>query len=312
MHTIRRPTPQSIYNDAQSPPSPALADEEFDNDSVRAEEDGYFRAPAVGQNPTSPVGQSSPWGTPGPQSDWRTQLNENALSNAAFSGDVDDVSRALSALELSQQQYSNNNFPPGKFMHPDMYPRRSMLTCLDTGGSRKLQLRTNVEQVQQDAVHSASAYVPPIGHGIQGSIARQGEDYHGQRERAMTASGSPPWDQQERLLVGRASNPNLQHLYQAKNGGSPIPNVPPIPSQFYNNTSGQGPRLGQSQVSGKATNQQGRSSTGPAQNAPSDNFLTSPMDVPTLIATKGYNPVEFDTRPFFVSSAFLNSRVAPT
>ena len=117
---------------------------------------------------------------------------------------------------------------------------------------------------------------------------------------------------QRLAFLFQLANPNLQLLYQATNGGSPIPNVPPIPSQFYNNTSGQGPRLGQSQVSGKATNQQGRSSTGPAQNAPSDNFLTSPMDVPTLIATKGYNPVEFDTRPFFVSSAFLNSRVAPT
>lgn len=163
-----------------------------------------------------------------------------------------------------------------------------------------MQLVTDVDnQLQQGSVQSASAYVPPIGHGHQGNIPRQGEDHHAQRERASTTSGSTPWDQKERLLAGKLSNPNLQYLYQDKGN---VPNVPPIPSQFYNNAPGQGPRLGQSQAVNNSINQQGRSSTGPGQNPANDNFLTSPLDVPTLIATKGYNPVDFDTRPFFVSN----------
>ncbi|KAI0094072.1 YT521-B-like domain-containing protein [Irpex rosettiformis] len=286
--TIREPAPHSLYNSAQSP-SPTLADEEFETDSVRAEEDGYFRPHPTqqGQYPTSPIRRSSPWSTPDPQ-DWRAQRGGNVPANIAPGSGVDDVALALSSLELKQQQYGGNNFQPE--------------------GSRKLQLRTDVEQqLQQEAVQSASAYVPPIGHGIQGGVTRQGEDYHAQRERALTTSGSTPWDQKERLLSGRASNPNLQHLYQSKNGSSPIPNVPPIPSQFFNSSSGQGPRLGQSQVSNNSVNQQGRSSTGPGQTVPSDNFLASPLDVPTLIATKGYNPVEFDTRPLFAKYFVIKS-----
>jgi hypothetical protein len=34
-------------------------------------------------------------------------------------------------------------------------------------------------------------------------------------------------------------------------------------------------------------------------------FLASPIDVPTMIAQKGYNPATFDTRPDFVSPSTL-------
>ena len=33
-------------------------------------------------------------------------------------------------------------------------------------------------------------------------------------------------------------------------------------------------------------------------------ILSSPIDVPSMIAQKGYNPANFDTRPPFVSSSF--------
>jgi YTH domain-containing family protein len=148
-------------------------------------------------------------------------------------------------------------------------------------------------QSSQGSVQSAGAYVPPIGHSVQSQIPRQSEDQHG-RERASTN----PWDQNERFPTNQRSNSNLQHLYQSKNGSSNVPAVPPIPSQFANNTPGQGPRL--AQHSGLATNQQARTSRGSTQSPPAENFMTSPMDVPTLIATKGYNPAEFDTRPLFV------------
>ena len=41
----------------------------------------------------------------------------------------------------------------------------------------------------------------------------------------------------------------------------------------------------------------GQSSPGQAA-APG--FINTPIDVPTLIATKGYNPIDFDTKPSFV------------
>ena len=65
----------------------------------------------------------------------------------------------------------------------------------------------------------------------------------------------------------------------------------------------QAPRLGFSQ--------------GQMQQPQSDNnaqslagFLSSPVDLPTLIATKGYNPQHFDVRPQFVGNVPLKIRHA--
>lgn len=95
------------YSGAQSP-SPTNAEEEYEDESVRAEEDASYFAMTGQQGqsygPTSPIGRSSPWSTPG--ADWRTNLGYG--SNANFGGTVDDVTRALSALELNQQ-YANAN-----------------------------------------------------------------------------------------------------------------------------------------------------------------------------------------------------------
>lgn len=134
---IKGPAQQGagMYSGAQSP-SPTGADEEYDydydNDSVRAEEDGYFRGPGVQQGqsqyPTSPIGRSSPWSTPGSQNDWRTQLGGQVAANIGPSvGGIDDVTRALSAIEVSQQYGgSGNNYQQGQFIHP---PRSSPCAC---------------------------------------------------------------------------------------------------------------------------------------------------------------------------------------
>lgn len=109
---IKGPAQQGMYSGVQSPGSP-VADEEYDydNDSVRAEEDGYFHAPTAQQGqpqyPTSPIGRSSPWSTPGSQNDWRTQLGGNIPSGVGPGTGVDDISRALNALEVSQQYGGN-------------------------------------------------------------------------------------------------------------------------------------------------------------------------------------------------------------
>ena len=111
-----------MYSGPQSP-SPTAADEEYDydNDSVRAEEDGgYFRLPAQqsqGQYPTSPIGKSSPWSTPG--NDWRTQIGGNGNNNGGpGAGTVDEVTMALNTLEINQQYAGGNvgaNYPQGAF-----------------------------------------------------------------------------------------------------------------------------------------------------------------------------------------------------
>ncbi|KAF7799560.1 hypothetical protein EIP86_010797 [Pleurotus ostreatoroseus] len=287
---------QGLYSGAQSP-SPTNAEEEYEAEGGHPD-DGYF---VQGQYPpTSPIGRSSPWGTPG--NDWKAQFGANANSN--MGSGVDDVSRALSTLEINQQYGGANAYQQGL--------RNGGMA----GGSRKLQLVTDFDhQVGQGSVQSASAYVPPIGHGLpQGQSQRQNDRdeqqaTHHQRDRALTASGTP-WDQKERLTGGRVSNAYLQNLYQGqqgKNGNGGISNVPSIPSQYLNNQ-GQAPRLGSQGGNIGQQSQGGRGSAqGSSQGAPSDSLITSPIDVPTLIATKGYNPVEFDTRPLFARFFVIKS-----
>ncbi|KIP12361.1 hypothetical protein PHLGIDRAFT_82176 [Phlebiopsis gigantea 11061_1 CR5-6] len=323
---IKERTPQA-YPGPQSP-SPTGADEEhdYDNDSVRAEEDGYFRASNQqnqGQYPTSPIGRSSPWGTPSAGNDWRTQLHGIVNPNIGPGPNgIDDVSRALSALEINQQYAAGNpgnGYQQGQSAYPPRFnpPQNFNLQSpgmhnnggAGNGASRKLQLVTDLGGgVQQGSIQSASAYVPPIGHGIQQhQNQRQGErdeqQQHYHRDRAFTASGSNPWDSKEQLLGGRMSNPNLHGIYQTKNGGPGVPSVPQIPTQYLNNQ-GQAPRMGQAnyQQAPRASSQGSNT-----QSPPADNIITSPIDVPTLIAAKGYNPAEFDTRPLFARYFVIKS-----
>lgn len=337
--------PKGVPYSGHQSPSPTNAEEEYDNDSTHAEEDSYFGLPtqqSQGQYPGSPIARS-PWSTPG--NDWRNQVGGN---NAQFGGNgggsniaIDDVSRALSALEISQQYGGNaGNFQQGQSAHPPRFNpshpppmqapgMRSGSGGSNSGSSRKLQLVTDLDgrtsQLSQSSVQSASAYVPPIGHGLaqvpQPSQSQRGgerEDHTQQatsRDRALTASGTTTWDQKERILGGRASNPSLHHLYQGKNGnGGDIPSVPPIPTQYLNQP--QAPRLGVASPPGGTNSHNGRSqsrghSQSGSQNGP-EGFITSPIDVPTLIATKGYNPVDFDTRPLFVRiSSYMDRWIDP-
>lgn len=174
------------------------------------------------------------------------------------------------------------------------------------GNSRKLQqIVTDFDQ-SHGSVQSAGPYVQPIGpgYGQQTQIGQRPQLEHGEytqptgRERALTATGTTTWDQKEHLLGGRSSNPNLHHLYDKNNNGQDIPNVPSIPPQYLQN---QAPRMGAGTPMNVQTQQPGRGSQGHSQNTSADGYANTPVDVPTLIATKGYNPVDFDTRPLFVS-----------
>ncbi|KAH9928210.1 YT521-B-like domain-containing protein [Fomitopsis serialis] len=282
------------YSGAQSP-SPTNAEEEYDNDSTHAEEDSYFGLPTQqgqGQYPGSPIGRSSPWNTPG--NEWRTQMGGSGTSQFGSNGGnigIDDVSRALSTLEINQQYGGASG---GFQQAPGMRGNNN-------SSSRKLQLVTDLDaRNAQSSVQSASAYQQQQ----QQQQHQQQQQQHTGRERAFTASGTTTWDQKERILGGRASNPSLHHLYQ-KNGAGDIPNVPPIPSQYLNQ--GQAPRMGvASPPLGSQAHSRAQSQSG-SQSGSLEGFISSPIDVPTLIATKGYNPVDFDTRPLFARFFVIKS-----
>ncbi|KAF7311252.1 YTH domain-containing protein [Mycena kentingensis (nom. inval.)] len=87
----------------------------------------------------------------------------------------------------------------------------------------------------------------------------------------------------------RTSNPNLQYAYQQQQASKGQP-VPALPQQY----------------------QQQQRATG-TPTPPQQPFVNTPIDVPTLIATKGYNPATFDLRPtyarFFVIKSYTEDDV---
>ena len=336
------------YSSGQSP-SPTGAEED-----EHEEEESYFQ----GNYPPS-IGKSSPWGTPGATGnhDWRTPagpVTPGSIHNAG----MDEVSRALSTLELNQTYQSSGSYQPSQgpprfnLNHPSAQQQQNLRRGSQSGtttpglpnnpgnGSRKPNLVTDLNdgrggQGLSQGVGgpaSASAYMPAIGHGLtqrehsdllgQGSNGLPGGGDRHQRDRAFTASSASQWEQKDRVLVGRSSNPNLGGSYRSggSNGGNNvIPNVPPIPPQFLNNQ-GQAPRMGRDQNnfgmvgggSGSGQHDQNHGGSvngnGAGTNPSATHFhigsgdpITSPVDVPTLLATKGYNPVEFDIKPPCVS-----------
>ncbi|KAI9466359.1 YTH-domain-containing protein [Lactarius psammicola] len=303
-------------------PSPTGADEEFVEGSTGHEDESYFahQASVQGQQyPTSPISRS-PWSTP--SNEWRSSGGTSGLvAPNNGSSAIDDVQRALSSLDINNQAQnysavglsgSQSNNPPR--FNPNQSHQSQQLAALriaapndnDGSNSRKLQLITNLDERGGQLAGgssgpvSASAYVPPIGHGLPQSSSSTSQQQRGgstgdHDEHALTASGT--WDQKERVLQTRSSNPNINYGYntqqqQVKAQG--IPNVPAIPPQFLNQQ--QNLRLG-------LNTQMGSLGVLPGQ----PGILTSPIDVPTLVATKGYNPPNFDTRPAFARYFVIKS-----
>lgn len=306
---LRHPT---VAEDHHSP-SPPDVDEEYVDDAQAYEDDSYFaRSPPATQQQyqaTSPIGRQSPWNTPG---EWRNTGGNN--TNAT----IDDVQRALSALEIASNpgqmyQQSNNGFQSGQSTNPPRFNPPAALTPGMRGNNgtnngqpaRALQpLVTDFDGRKTPVGHpaSASAYVPPIGHPAP-QQQRSNSISSNSHDRAITVSGTTTWDQKERLLGGRTSNPNMQYQYnQGQQGRSDVPSVPPIPSQYLQQQQqpgAPGPRLG-------LVNQYSQGQPGQGQQLGSGNqqmpgFVNTPIDVPSLIAAKGYNPSAFDIRPSFVS-----------
>ncbi|KAG1756316.1 YT521-B-like domain-containing protein [Suillus paluster] len=306
-------------------PSPPNEEEYIEEQELvnSYEEDSYFtsRSPppqqqqyapqGQGQYPTSPMGRSSPWNTPG-TGEWRTP---GGSFSAAGTGNPDDLARALSSLDINHNLYvSNTGYQTGQTAHPPRFQsthpppalspgmRSGNVQGANNGSSRKLQLNTESDGRRTPTAQpgqvpgSAPAYVQPIGAQQQMHQSRAGS--MSDADRAVAVTGATAWEQKEKLLGQRTSNPSLNYRYNQGQKGN-VPSVPPIPSQYLNQQSGQAPRMGNSFGQGQM---QGDNNAQPVPG-----FINTPVDVPTLIAGKGYNPPNFDIRPGFARYFVIKS-----
>ncbi|KAF8912021.1 YT521-B-like domain-containing protein [Gymnopilus junonius] len=283
---------------------------EAEDSSAYGEEDYHVASQQYQQYSNSPIGRTSPWSS---GNEWRQGQAYGGNGNTA----IDDVQRALSALELASNQgaapvggYQVYHQPQGA--HPPRFTSAQGPHHQSTGSRGS----------------TGSGGNAPYANNGNGN--KMNNDFDG-RKTPLTQPQRPGYGQQqqqqynpqEQGLRGRASNPNLQYGYQqggghiksgsssSNTGGAPgpssaVPNVPPIPQQYLQQNQGNQGRPGL----GVATN---FNNTGNAPSAvssgqtPVQPFANTPIDVPTLIATKGYNPVHFDTRPQFARYFVIKS-----
>lgn len=306
-------------DDAQasvSQPEEAQYEYEHSYEDQAAYDEEVYGQGQYGLGAVSLNNRSSPWSSGnGSGNDWRTPSSSGFSTGGAGGAAVDDVQRALAQLELSSNNSGSPQIPqqiyggyPQTGVHP---PRFSNLTAArnnagngNNGGGanaygnnsgangnngRKLQLVTEFDGRKT-----------PLG------AAATGSPYYQQQQAAWDGNAS-----KERILTSRASNPNLQYGYQQSGGKSPstassggvgasvggsVPNVPPIPVQYLQQNQ---QRMGGGPFGGPGMPQPQTQHTG---QTPTQPFANTPIDVPTLIQTKGYNPPTFDTRPQFVRS----------
>jgi hypothetical protein len=134
-----------------------------------------------GRYPTSPMGRSSPWGTPG-AGEWRTAGGSFTPVGA---GNPDDLARALSNLDINHHNINvgNAGYQGGQSSHPSRFrpaPSAGMrlgnMQGANTGSSRKLQLDTGPDGRKTPtqpgpAPGSAPAYVQAMGQQQQMILA---------------------------------------------------------------------------------------------------------------------------------------------
>lgn len=256
------------------------------------EEEAYIRQQAQQQQYGSSVNRSSPWGQ---SNDWRGGGNQPQ-------GTIDDVQRALSALEIASGVGGGYAGGVGQYAG------------------------TQTSQPPRFSGTASRGSNNGNGSNIIGGNGNRGSgDYDGRRTPSRSQN-NPNWQQQRNDWEGgqqqqgslgtRRSNTNLQYSYQqgghsksGSSGGGPIPAVPAIPQQYLqqNQQQGYGQQQGGRPGLGLATNLSsgnGNSSMSSGQ-TPVQPFINTPIDVPTLIASKGYNPATFDIKPNFVRNTLF-------
>ena len=246
----------------------------------------------------------------------------------------DEVHLALQQLDISNQQnasYQNQNQQQQGAGLPPRMNATSIPAALRPGNAGGFSNGNGLAMNQvRGAQHMGTGKlldddgakgngVQPIGHGLH-NLQGPRAPGAGRDNQAQNQGGN--WDQQ-RSLTSRNSNPNLQ--YSAGNyDASSLPPNPPIPQQYLNQQqqqhgAGQGPRMGvvspfqgaqgQDQQQQLPVGMQSPPLGGAANLQNAGGFITA-MDVPTLIATKGYNPATFDCKPAFVSISVISSSFA--
>ena len=327
--TVQGAGPTPAYSQNSSPPDSAGHAEEDEDYSYEQEDpsvyedDYYFRQQ---QFTNTSIGRSSPWSS---NNEWRSSGSTgpgNGNGNIA----VDDVQRALSALELASNPqtvpqgvpYGNYQQPTNQSTNPPRFNTTQPSLHQPTGsrGSNGNGGNNNYNNGNGNKMSSTDfdGRKTPLSQQQQrggGYIQQQRDD------RGQAPSGNS-WDQQrDQGLRGRGSNPNMQYGYQqgtghtksgsgngTGNGGvGSVPSVPPIPQQYLQQ---QGQGAGGRPGLGVATSFNNQS---PPGQTPVQAFVSTPIDVPSLIATKGYNPSTFETRPqfarFFVIKSYTEDDV---
>ena len=297
-----------------TPPETAEQAEEeeyaYEAEDTSAFDDDYYARQQYQQYSNSPIGRTSPWPS---GNEWRQGGGGYTTSGNAA---IDDVQRALSALELASNQntapasaysaYQHNNQggnPPPRF-NSSQPPQHQSTGSRGSNGNGSASTGNGNNKVQSS--NEFDGRKTPLSQ-----VQRSGN--YGQQQ----------YGQQDHGLRGRLSNPNLQYGYQQGAGGhnksasgsssaagssGGIPSVPPIPAQYLQQGQNQGGQSGRPGL-GVATTfpNSANASSVPSGQTPVQPFANTPVDVPTLIATKGYNPAQFDTRPQFARYFVIKS-----
>ncbi|KAF9526940.1 YT521-B-like domain-containing protein [Crepidotus variabilis] len=288
--------PQQHAHQNPSPPETSEGHESeeyvYEPEDPSVYQDEYIRQQQ--QYPNNNIGNQNAWSS---GNEWRPNYGPGGNGNIA----IDDVQQALSALELNsgqppmQPNYGQYQQQPQSFAQPPRF-NSTQAPRGNNGGYNNYNANNNGGRSQQEF---EGRKTPNSQRG--GYMPQQ---QYGQQDR----SGS--WDQKDSSLRGRASNPNLQYGYQQQQtgghskaaSGSSVPSVPPIPVQYLQ-------QQNQAAQPNRNTSFETTAPTVPTQPP----ILDAPIDVPTLIATKGYNPAQFDTRPqfarFFVIKSYTEDDV---
>jgi len=290
-----------LHHQSHTPPEVQQSEEEYTTETI--EQDEYYNQ---NQNhPTSSVGCQSPWGAGGnsnQNTEWRNNAGPAQVSSQNTNFAIDDVQRALSALEITRTsgvqptiQYYNTHGGTGAGTGQSLHPPRfnpKHPPPLQPPGAPRLQQNNDPQLMSELEGRKTPLATGPSRSGSANAYYQNSKRSGQSDERA--------WEGREPALSAGGSNSNLHYGYHNKNtssssvgsgvGNETIPNVPPIPPQYI-------------QQPQRISNSQNSNQTVPDV----QQLLTTSIDVPTLIATKGYNPPTFDNKPAFARFFVIKS-----